>query len=125
MKKEDNSILNRCGNRRPFTTPDGYFESLTGNIMASLPAIPFEEPAKVTLWSKAKVWVYMAASFVGLVFIFNFAVNTTSRNGAQVQMADSMSGTVYSDEYIDSFFETANIDEYTLYCSLTGNGGIY
>lgn len=124
MKKEENSILKRCGNRRPFTTPDGYFESLTGNIMASLPAIPFEEPAKVTLWSKAKVWVYMAASFVGMLFIFNFAVNMNRGNDTTVQMA-ATSGTVYSDEYIDSFFETANIDEYTLYCSLTGNGGIY
>lgn len=123
MKKEESSILERCGNRRPFTTPDGYFESLTGNILASLPAIPFEEPEKVTLWSRAKVWVYMAASFVGMLFIFNFAVNTSRGNDTNVQMTASTAGTVYSDEYIDSFFETANIDEYTLYCSLTG--GIY
>ena len=124
MKKEEDSILARCGNRRPFSTPEGYFDSLTESIMASLPAVAHEEPAKATLWSKAKEWGYMAACFIGMLFVFNFAVNTANRSDDGVQMADAGSE-VYSDEYIDSFFETAMIDEYTLYCSLTQNGGFY
>lgn len=120
MEKEEKQILERCGNRRPFTVPEGYFENLTGNIMAALPEYPVEKPAKVTFWTKAKVWVYMAASFVGMFFVINLAINHTGRNnGAQMASVDTE---VYSDEYIDSFFETAMIDEYTLYCSLTNTG---
>lgn len=122
MKKEDSSILEKCGNRRPFQVPEGYFESLTGSIMASLPEIPFEEPEKVTLWKKAKIWVYMAASFVGMLFVFNFALNAGKEDSRSMQTA-GISSEVYSDDYIDSFFETAMIDEYTLYCSLTNTGG--
>lgn len=121
MKKEEDILLKRCGNRRPFTTPDGYFENLTESIMASLPAVPFEETEKATLWSKAKVWVYMAACFAGMLLVFNFAINTTKDAGSNMQTAEADTE-VYSDEYIDSFFETAMIDEYTLYCSLTNTG---
>ena len=121
MKTEDKFIFEKCGNRRPFTTPDGYFDNLAANIMASLPALPHEEPAKVTFWSKAKVWAYVAASFVGIFFVIGTAVRFTDRDTDSRQTASVQSG-VYSDEYIESFFETAMIDEYTLYCSLTNTG---
>lgn len=121
MKKEDTLILEKCGNRRPFTTPEGYFDNLTANIMAALPEIQHEKPAKVTPWTRMKVWVYAAASFIGMFFIINTAVSLTDGK-YDIKTAEAPSQ-VYSDEYIESFFETAMVDEYTLYCSLTNTGG--
>lgn len=121
METEDTFILEKCGNRRPFTTPDGYFENLAGNIMAALPAIPHEEPVKVSFWDKSKVWFYMAASFIGIFLIIGSAVRISDNKTNLAQTAGTEQG-VYSDEYIESFFETAMIDEYTLYCSLTNTG---
>ena len=41
-----------------------------------------------------------------------------SSNNDNVQMAQAEETTIYTDEYIDSFLETAMIDDYTLYYSL-------
>lgn len=119
--KEEDFILEKAGNRRPFRTPEGYFENLHADIMASLPSAPAEKAVKISFWEKNRIWAYMAASFVGMLFVFNFAVkfmqdDTVSSNS----IAESPE--LYTDEYIDSFFETAMIDEYTLYCSLTNTG---
>lgn len=122
MEKEEKFILEKCGNRRPFTTPEGYFENLTANIMSALPANHYEEPTKVSFWNKAKVWAYMAASFVGIFFVINTAVNIADRHESGNVQTASIESSVYSDEYIEAFFESTLIDDYTLYCSLTNTG---
>ena len=104
--------------RRPFTVPEGYFENLTGRIMASLPEQEsvWSTTITVTPWMRIRPYLYAAAAFMGIFFCIKAAVGITSSENAQ--MADIQETTIYSDEYIDSFLETAMIDDYTLYSSL-------
>ena len=104
--------------RRPFTVPEGYFDNLTQNIMASLPEQEsiYSTTIKVTPWMRIRPYLYAAAAFAGIFFCIKAAVGITSSENAQ--MADIQETTIYSDEYIDSFLETAMIDDYTLYSSL-------
>lgn len=105
--------------RRPFTVPEGYFENLTQNIMASLPEQEsiYSTTIKVTPWMRIRPYLYAAAAFAGIFFCIKAAVGINSRNNAS-EVAQTQETTIYSDEYIDSFLETAMIDDYTLYYTL-------
>ncbi|HPX98409.1 MAG TPA: hypothetical protein PK938_00830 [Bacteroidaceae bacterium] len=118
MKKEDN-ILEKYSGRRPFTTPEGYFENLTDSIMAVLPQEESgqENAVKVTMWMRVRPYVYMAAAFAGIFFCVRLALGITSKDD-NMQIAQTEEMTIYTDEYIDSFLETAMIDDYTIYYSL-------
>ena len=104
--------------RRPFTVPEGYFENLTQNIMASLPEQEsiYSTNIVVTPWMRIRPYLYAAAAFAGIFFCIKAAVGINSRNNA-LEVAQEET-TIYSDEYIDSFLETAMIDDYTLYYTL-------
>lgn len=116
MKEEDN-ILNRCGNRRPFTVPEGYFESLTESIMASLPEKDTKQRTLImNPWARIRPIIYAAAAIAGIFFCIKVTNEiSTGNNGSETVQTESV---VYSDEYIDSFLEETMIDDYTFYCSL-------
>jgi|SRR5574344_379103 hypothetical protein len=116
MKEEDN-ILNRCGNRRPFAVPEGYFENLTESIMSSLPEKDTKQRTLVmTPWTRFRPIVYAAAAIAGIFFCIEITNEiSTGNNGSETVQTESV---VYSDEYIDSFLEETMIDDYTFYCSL-------
>jgi len=122
MEKERKYKLDEREPRRPFTVPEGYFENLTQNIMASLPQQDSltQSPVTVTLWMRIKPYIYMAAAFAGIFFCLEFATGLNKNN--QELSAQSDQTVIYSDEYIDSFLETAMIDDYTLYYSLVESG---
>ena len=105
--------------RRPFTVPEGYFDNLTQDIMASLPQREsvYSTTITVTPWMRIRPYLYAAAAFVGIFFCIKAAVGINSRNNA-AEMAQVEETTIYSDEYIDSFLETAMIDDCTLYYTL-------
>lgn len=114
MQTKDN-ILDKCGARRPFKVPQNYFENLTGNIMAALPDTSASEVhVVVTPWMRIRPYLYAAAAFAGIFFIMSLAIGISSKEQPQV----AQETTIYSDEYIDSFLETAMIDDYTLYYTL-------
>ncbi|MBP5646485.1 MAG: hypothetical protein J6X21_03685 [Bacteroidaceae bacterium] len=119
MKKEKTYKLDERGSRRPFTVPEGYFESLTQNIMASLPKQEslYSTKTTVTTWMRIKPYLYAAAAFAGIFFCIKAAVGISSHNNAS-EVAKAEETTIYSDEYIDSFLETSMIDDYTLYYTL-------
>ena len=116
MEKERLYRIDEHEPRRPFTVPEGYFENLTQNIMSSLPEQESIYSTKiiVTPWMRIRPYLYAAAAFLGIFFCIKAAVGINSRNNA-AQMAEAEETTIYSDEYIDSFLETAMIDDYTLY----------
>ena len=102
--------------RRPFRVPEGYFENLTQDIMAALPQQEsiYSTTIKVTPWMRIRPYIYVAAAFAGIFFCIKAAVGINSRNN-NAEVAQTEETTIYSDEYIDSFLETAMIDDYTLY----------
>jgi hypothetical protein len=119
MNKEVKYKIDEREPRRPFSVPEGYFENLTQNIMAALPE---QEPLYstsivVTPWMRIRPYLYSAAAFAGIFFCIKAAVGINSRNNAS-EVAQTQETTIYSDEYIDSFLETAMIDDYTLYYTL-------
>ncbi|MDR2138645.1 MAG: hypothetical protein LBP50_03750 [Tannerella sp.] len=54
----------------PFQVPDGYLKELTGQIMSRLPEKPREETKVVSLYERIHPWLYLAAVFIGLIFLF-------------------------------------------------------
>lgn len=116
-------MFDECEPRRPFTVPQGYFENLTQNIMASLPEQESIYSSKiiVTPWMRIRPYLYAAAAFAGLFFCIKAAVGINSRNN-EAQVAQAEETTIYSDEYIDSFLETAMVNDYTLYYTLVESG---
>lgn len=118
MEKKRNIRIDELEPRRPFTVPEGYFENLTSGIMAALPEQESIYSTKiiVTPWMRIRPYLYAAAAFAGIFFCIKAAIGINSRNNAE--MAQTVETTIYSDEYIDSFLETAMIDDYTLYYTL-------
>ena len=118
MEKERLYKIDEREARRPFTVPEGYFENLTQNIMASLPEQESLYSTKiiVTPWMRIRPYLYAAAAFAGIFFCIKAAVGISTRNNAEIAQTEET--TIYSDEYIDSFLETAMIDDYTLYYTL-------
>ena len=57
--------------KNPFRVPEGYMEGLTDQIMARLPECPQQKETKVvSMADKMRPWLYLAASFIGLLLIF-------------------------------------------------------
>lgn len=123
--KED-EIRKKVGTGNAFKVPEGYFESLTSEVMDKLPeqkqpAFEVKEPTK---WDKLKPLLYMAAMFVGAALIIRVAsfgreeVETAVVAAVEVAEAD---GDV--DEYIDAVLEGSMMDDYSLYVYLTDDSG--
>ncbi len=115
--KQEKDILTRCGNRRTFTVPQGYFDNLDAGIISALPQTAEPQQVNVTTWMKIRPYLYMAAAFAGLFFGIGLFVDLgNGKNGSNLAQESQI--TIYSDEYIDSFLETAMIDDCTFYYSL-------
>ena len=123
MKKEKKYRFDEREPRRPFTVPEGYFENLTQDIMSALPEQEsvYSTTITVTPWMRIRPYLYAAAAFAGIFFCIKAAMNISSRNSS-ADMAQTQETTIYSDEYIDSFLETAMINDYTLYYTLVESG---
>ena len=119
MNKEVKYKINEREPRRPFSVPEGYFENLTQNIMAALPEQKplYSTSIVVTPWMRIRPYLSSAAAFAGIFFCIKAAVGISATNN-QAGMAQTQETTIYSDEYIDSFLETAMIDDCTLYYTL-------
>lgn len=63
----------------PFKVPENYFEDFTQKMMSRLPEKEMKMPAKVTMWQKAKPWVYMAAMFIGMFFMVQLFINKPAK----------------------------------------------
>jgi hypothetical protein len=111
----DNSTKNwkEIGNDSPFTTPEGYFDNLTGRIMDSLPEKTSQPTKVVTIWAQVKPWIYMAAMFAGIYLMINMFTTVfspsndsgiTEMSASEVEdfyehYADEMAGELYNDYY--------------------------
>lgn len=70
--------LDDIGNKNPFTVPEDYFAKFNAEIMMKLPEKDVAAPKKVSMWTKVKPYMYLAAMVIGIVFIVNiFVLNNT------------------------------------------------
>lgn len=115
MKKEETDLLKRCGTENPFTVPEGYFERFTEQLMEKLPEREVQPAPKLTLWTRVKPWVYMAAMFCGLMLSVRMFVGEKQSPAA----SETIDFTEVPDEYIDPIVNQTMMDDYTLYQYLT------
>jgi hypothetical protein len=81
--KEDKDILSRINRRDGMTVPEGWFDDFATRMANSLPERPELEtaPQKIvnrTLWSRVRVYVYMAAMFAGIWCMLKMFTSITS-----------------------------------------------
>ena len=117
--KDEQKLMQRCGKKQPFTTPEGYFEQFHEQLMSNLPEVtPTETPCvKVSLMTRIKPWFYMAAMFAGIIFMVQtlMYVQDTRLTDSYATAED-----IYSEE-IDHFMSSSLYNEYVLYSYLTTN----
>lgn len=118
MKKEETDLLKRCGTENPFTVPEGYFERFTEQLMEKLPEREAQPAPKLTLWTRVKPWVYMAAMFCGLMLSVRMFVGEKQSQSPAVA-SETTDFTEVPDEYIDPIVNQTMMDDYTLYQYLT------
>lgn len=120
MKEEDN-ILRKVGTGNAFKAPEGYFKTLTSEVMSKLPEKenPFFEVNQPTTWQKVKPWVYMAAMFIGAAIIIRVGASQRDSSTTQVAIATETEADTASDQYIHSVVDGSMLDDYSLYVYLT------
>lgn len=118
MKKEETDLLKRCGTENPFTVPEGYFERFTEQLMEKLPEREAQPAPKLTLWTRVKPWVYMAAMFCGLMLSVRIFVGE-KQSQSPAATSETTDFTEVPDEYIDPIVNQTMMDDYTLYQYLT------
>lgn len=111
MKKQDTDYIDdsfikaKVGTKDPFLVPDGYFEGLTGQIMAALPPKP-EVKSKPLVRSMPARW--MAAASVACIIAlggYTFSQWQMEQNEESTEMA----------------YENEDIDEALDYVMMTNN----
>ena len=107
-----------------FRVPDGYFESLTQQVMDRLPKAEAETAqasaeiitlAEPTLWQRVRPWLYLAAMFVGAAFIIRIASPSADEKAAALAHEEAESQEI---EYIENALDAAMMDDYSLYMYL-------
>ena len=62
--------LDELKGTNPFKLPEGYMEKLTDQIMSQLPEVQREEAPRISIFDRVRPWLYIAAIFIGSVFLF-------------------------------------------------------
>ena len=120
--KEEEDVLKKVGRDNAFKVPEGYFESLTSEIMDKLPENqqPILKVKEVSRWDKFKPLLYMAAMFVGAALIIRVALTDHRSDSTGVATAtEAKPIDTESDEYINAVVEGSMMDDYSLYVYLT------
>ncbi|HBK94381.1 MAG TPA: hypothetical protein DDZ69_05125 [Porphyromonadaceae bacterium] len=97
--------LSEIEKRNPFTVPEDYFSRLNEHIMNFLPEKEIIKPKKVSMWDKAKPWVYMAAMFMGIFFTIQLLTRNTTNQVAAIP----------STQFTDDYWSTVQITEEEFY----------
>jgi hypothetical protein len=92
--------LEQLKSRNPYLVPEGYMEGLTDLIMSRIPQdIPQEkQQAKVvTMYERIRPFLYLAAVFIGLIFLFK-ALNNVSNSAIDTSPPSEYAISQYSDD---------------------------
>ncbi len=123
----DEKIKKRCGKNNPFTTPEGYFDTLNERIMASVDKAMLEEqpeqreqktvelPVRKHSWTS---WLTVAvAACAAIVLVFNL---TSTDNYMQDELASNDEMVIYDEEYRIDALNYALVDNEDVFYYLSG-----
>jgi hypothetical protein len=111
MKNLD-EIKEKYGNRPPFSVPENYFEQFTGKMMDRLPEKEEKKAPVVSLWSRIKPVVYLAAMFAAAIW----SVNLLTGNHPVRSVAVANNAVVAENEQeAESVSMVVSVDDYSLY----------
>ena len=107
MFETEKNILDELRDRRPFRVPEGYFEGFTEDFMSRLPKKTAPEAKVITLYDRVKPWLYLAATFAGIIILFNIFNKSSESAKDDNTVPTSVRATV---EEVDDedFFEFIN-----------------
>ena len=106
--------LNEIDKRNPFTVPENYFTRFNEEIMNRLPEKEIVKPKTVSMWDKAKPWVYMAAMFLGIFFTIQLLTKNTESQQDRVNQVATLQST-QSTQFTDDYWSTVQISEEEFY----------
>ena len=133
MTNEENYMNSRMKRENPFRVPEGYFDQLAEQIIASLPeekCVPLTEQPEsvqaVTAADKGNVatvrrlrpWMLAAACFAGVILLGSVYFTQSDRQTEQAVASAAVSDN-YS--YVDEAFDYAMVDNQDIYACLSGD----
>jgi hypothetical protein len=113
MTNEESYLNSRISRDNHFRVPDGYFDRLTAEVMASLPE---KKPARRVLLRPIMAVASVACvAIIGTIIYFSSQANNDEMQ-SHVAVATTMP---LSDSYIDQAADYAMIDHQDIYGCLT------
>ncbi|WP_294079713.1 hypothetical protein [Proteiniphilum sp. UBA5384] len=115
METKINKLKEIDKTKSPFKVPENYFAQFNEEIMNRLPEREIVIPEPVSMWDKAKPWVYLAAMFIGLYITINFLVKTPDGDNLVENHVAVRKTFSESNVYIDNYWSTVQITEEEFY----------
>lgn len=108
------SLKTSFSNKEPFKLPDNYFENLNQKVLQATEE--YEQPAadpapRVTMWTRLRPIVYMAAMFASLFLIIKYVVGDNGSKNGNSEYADRQSSEI---EVLHDYM-ASTVDEYSIY----------
>ena len=132
----EEQLLSEFGNRRPFKSPDGYFDNLETRIMSQITAKETEANEETQISKKGNTTSFkrlrplmIAASFIGLIIIGVITMYFFQGN-EQLQQNNEIAATPTATtdkeesadtEYLDEAVEYMMLDKDDVYAYLADN----
>ncbi|HJE39779.1 MAG: hypothetical protein C7K11_01350 [Candidatus Amulumruptor caecigallinarius] len=122
-KTLSSSVLENIGRRDGMTVPDGYFDTLTQRIEASLPEREWERQSAAdniaprSIWQRIRPYVYLAAMFAGIWCMMHiFSLTGTGTQGPMSidnypVLAQALSDPTVVEELSNETFYTTNEED--------------
>lgn len=125
MKNSDKDILKETDilKEMPFSTPEGYFDSLKKNLKA----IPLQQsaPAKVIQWKKTTRFAAVAAAVAAMIIVGSIIFEKPQGYEAiddedYIAYSDELTSTTFTDEELYAEADELTIDDIIEYLIYTG-----
>lgn len=130
-----------CRKDNPFKVPDGYFERFADSMMENLPAREITESSTanenlstakdetpghrtVSLYTRVKPYLYLAATFCGLYFgiqVFKYQTARIQQERSEITAQNEQSRMSENDKYIEDFCNYVNVDHEDIYACVTSD----
>lgn len=123
MSNEEKYLQNKMGNKNPFAVPEGYFDTLTEQVMQRLPkqqeeAAPRHQQRPVIVRMLRPLLYAAACLCIGIfgVGIYQHLDNQTAEGVPVISQVDNT--IEFNDTYIEEATDYAMFDNQDIYASL-------